>query len=37
MKRFHQSEGKMHGLFHLTSKYDECYCPACLSRRSSPV
>jgi hypothetical protein len=34
LKRFHQRAGKLHGLFHLTSKHDECYCPACLSRRS---
>lgn len=33
LKRFYQSVGTLHGLFHLTSKYQECYCPACLTRR----
>jgi hypothetical protein len=23
----------LHGLFHLVAKYQECYCPACLTRR----
>jgi len=33
LKRFYQSAGKLHGLFHLVAKYQECYCPACLTRR----
>jgi hypothetical protein len=34
LKRFHQNGGRLHGLFHRTPKYLECYCPACMSRRS---
>lgn len=34
IRRFHQSAGKLHGLFHMMSNYQECYCPGCLSRRS---
>lgn len=37
LKRFHQSGGKLHGLFHLTARHQECYCPACLTRRASSV
>jgi hypothetical protein len=37
LKRFHQSGGKLHGLFHLTAKHQECYCPACLTRRVAPA
>lgn len=31
--KFSQSGGVLHGLVHLTANYQECYCPACASRR----
>lgn len=34
--KFHQDEGRMHGLVHRSSEYQNCYCPACLSRRQHP-
>ena len=37
LPRFSQQGGVLHGLMHLDSSYRECYCPACLSRRSSAV
>lgn len=33
LKKFSQSGGKLHGLIHLVSAYQDCYCPACMSRR----
>jgi len=30
----HSSGGVLHGLVHLVSNYQECYCPACATRRS---
>ncbi len=35
LKRFHQDAGRLHGLCHLISNYQECYCAACLTRRSA--
>jgi hypothetical protein len=35
LPRFHQQTGVIHGLMHLDTNYRECYCPACLSRRST--
>jgi hypothetical protein len=34
MKRFYQDAGRLHGLCHLISNYQECYCAACLTRRT---
>lgn len=34
MPRFDQEGGRIHGLVHLTPNRSNCYCPACLSRRS---
>jgi hypothetical protein len=31
--QFDQAEGTIHGLFHFTSDFRHCCCPACLSRR----
>lgn len=31
--RFHEAEGKLHGLVHMSKDYAACHCPACLSRR----
>jgi hypothetical protein len=31
--KFHQSNGKLHGLMHLVSPNPECFCSACMSRR----
>lgn len=31
--RFDQSEGILHGLVHLVAKHQECFCPACVTRR----
>jgi hypothetical protein len=31
--RFDQAGGKLHGLIHLMSNYQDCFCPACLTRR----
>jgi hypothetical protein len=35
LPRFHQQGGVVHGLMHLDTNYRDCYCPACMSRRSS--
>jgi hypothetical protein len=32
-KFHHSSNGILHGLVHLVSNYQECYCPACSTRR----
>ena len=34
--RFHQHEGRMHGLVHIVTDRSSCYCPACLGRRAYP-
>ena len=34
MPRFDQEGGRIHGLVHLTANRSNCYCPACLSRRT---
>ena len=31
--KFHQDEGRIHGLVHRSREFQNCYCPACLSRR----
>jgi hypothetical protein len=33
VRKFDESEGVIHGLCHLTSEFQVCPCPACLSRR----
>jgi len=33
LHKFHQSGGKLHSLMHLNRNYDNCFCPACMSRR----
>jgi len=33
--KFAQSGGVLHGLVHLLANYQECYCPACVTRRST--
>ncbi len=32
---FDQSAGQLHGLVHLSSKRQACYCPACMTRRQA--
>jgi hypothetical protein len=34
LPRFSSSGGRLHSLFHITSKHWECFCPPCLSRRA---
>jgi hypothetical protein len=29
----HSSEGVLHGLVHMVTKYQDCYCPGCATRR----
>ena len=36
MPRFDQQEGRMHGLVHIARERQNCYCPACVSRRAYP-
>jgi Protein of unknown function (DUF3800) len=33
LKRFDQSGGRLHGLVHLVARHEECFCPACVTRR----
>ncbi len=33
--RFHQDEGRIHGLVHRSRDFQNCYCPACILRRPS--
>ena len=33
--KFDQSGGKLHGLVHMIADRDNCYCPACVTRRTS--
>jgi len=33
--KFSHSGGVLHGLVHLIANYQECYCPACVTRRTS--
>lgn len=33
--RFHETQGKIHGLMHLRAAWRECACPGCLSRKLS--
>jgi hypothetical protein len=33
LDKFHQTGGKLHSLVHLNRNKDNCYCPACMSRR----
>lgn len=33
LPRFDQDQDKIHGLMHLVSKWRECLCPACMSRK----
>ena len=35
--KFDQDAGCIHGLVHLTRDRDNCYCPACMQRRISPI
>ena len=35
LPRFCESGGILHGLVHLNLNYEQCYCPACYSRRRS--
>ena len=32
--KFDQADGKLHGLVHLIADYQNCYCPACITRRT---
>ena len=34
--KFHQDDGRIHGLVHRSRDFQGYYCPACLSRRQSP-
>ena len=34
--RFHQDEGRIHGLVHRSRDFHDCYCPACVLRRQYP-
>lgn len=34
--RFDQEEGRIHSLVHIVSDRQNCYCPACISRRITP-
>jgi hypothetical protein len=36
-QKFDQSAGRLHGLTHLVANYQECFCPACLTRRTPPT
>ena len=33
INRFDQAGGRLHGLVHLVANYQDCFCPACLTRR----
>lgn len=33
--KFHQDEGRIHGLVHKIASWRDCYCPACMSRKSA--
>ena len=35
LPRFSESGGVLHGLKHLNANHQDCFCPACLSRRTS--
>lgn len=35
LSRFHQNNGKIHGLVHLISNYRQCPCPACIGRKDN--
>ncbi len=37
VKKFSHSGGVLHGLVHLVSNYEDCYCPACATRRTRAV
>ena len=37
VSRFDQEQGRLHGLVHITRDRDNCYCPACMQRRVSPL
>ena len=34
---FHEGSGILHGVVHLHSDHRNCFCPACLSRRSASL
>ena len=34
--RIDQEPGRLHGLVHLTRNRQDCYCPACVTRRAAP-
>ncbi len=34
--KFHQDEGRIHGLVHRSRDFKDCYCPSCILRRQYP-
>jgi hypothetical protein len=35
ISKFDQSGGRLHGLVHLIARHEECFCPACVTRRTA--
>ena len=35
IRKFDQSGGRLHGLVHMIARHDECFCPSCVTRRTS--